>query len=94
MTARVGHSLSVIEFTGLNALLGQMELTKTSDAYMPGAALYIEITAEKRLVGSQQSTSYHIPIITVPKGNPACITRLEDLARPGAKLIWGIPKLP
>ena len=80
-------------YAGSNALLSQMELTKTGDAYMPGATLYIEIAAEKGLVGSQQSICYHIPIITVPKGNPACITRLEDLARPGVKLIWGDPEV-
>lgn len=80
-------------YAGSNALLSQMELTKTGDAYMPGAALYIEIAAEKGLVESEQSICYHIPIITVPRGNPAAITCLEDLARPGVKLIWGDPEV-
>jgi molybdate transport system substrate-binding protein len=29
----------------------------------------------------------------VPKGNPANITCLEDLAKPGSKLVWGDPEV-
>ena len=80
-------------YAGSQALLSQMELTKEGDVYMPGETMYIEIAAKKGLVGYQQLTCYHIPIITVPKGNPANITCLEDLARPGVKLIFGDPKV-
>jgi molybdate transport system substrate-binding protein len=80
-------------YAGSNALLSQMELTKEGDAYMPGATMYIEIATEKGLVDYQQPICYHIPIITVPKGNPANITCLEDLARPGVKLVFGDPEV-
>jgi molybdate transport system substrate-binding protein len=80
-------------YAGSNALLSQMELTKEGDVYMPGETMYIEIAAKKGLVDYQKLTCYHIPIITVPKGNPAHITCLEDLARPGVKLIFGDPKV-
>jgi molybdate transport system substrate-binding protein len=80
-------------YAGSNALLSQMELTQEGDAYMPGATMYIEIATEKGLVDYQQLICYHIPIITVPKGNPANITCLEDLARPGVKLIFGDPEV-
>jgi len=78
-------------YAGSNALLSQMELTKQGDAYMPGATMYIEVATEKGLVDYQQLICYHIPIITVPKGNPANITCLEDLAKPEVKLVWGDP---
>ena len=80
-------------YAGSNALLSQMELTEEGDAYMPGATMYIEIATEKGFVDYQQLISYHIPIITVPKGNPGNITCLEDLARPGVKLVWGDPEV-
>jgi molybdate transport system substrate-binding protein len=80
-------------YAGSNALLSQMELTQEGDAYMPGATMYIEIATEKGYVDYQQLICYHIPIITVPKGNPANITCLEDLARPGVKLIFGDPEV-
>lgn len=78
-------------YGGSNALLSQMELIREGDAYMPGAAMYLEIAVEKGLIHYQQPISYHIPIITVPKGNPANITSLEDLGRPGVTLVWGDP---
>jgi molybdate transport system substrate-binding protein len=80
-------------YAGSNALLSQMELTKMGDVYMPGETMYIEIATKKGLVDYQKLTCYHIPIITVPKGNPGQITCLEDLARPGVKLIFGDPKV-
>ena len=80
-------------YAGSNALLSQMELTKEGDAYMPGETMYIDIAKEKGLTDYQQLVCYHIPIITVPKGNPANITCLEDLAKPGVKLVWGDPQV-
>ncbi len=80
-------------YAGSNALLSQMELTELGDAYMPGETMYIEIAREKGLTGYQQLVCYHIPVITVPKGNPGNITCLEDLARPGVKLIFGDPEV-
>lgn len=80
-------------YAGSNALLSQMELTQEGDAYMPGATMYIEIATEKGLVDYQQLISYHIPVITVPVGNPANITCLEDLANPEVKLVWGDPEV-
>lgn len=80
-------------YAGSQALLSQMELTRSGDAYMPGETMYMEIAAKKGLVGYQKLTCYHIPIITVPKGNPAHIKSLEDLARPGVRLIFGDPRV-
>ena len=80
-------------YGGSNTLLSQMELTQQGDAYMPGATMYIETATEKGLVDDYQKfVCYHIPIITVPRGNPANITCLEDLARPDVKLIFGDPE--
>ncbi|MDD2666292.1 MAG: tungstate ABC transporter substrate-binding protein WtpA [Methanocellales archaeon] len=80
-------------YAGSNALLSQMELTKAGDCYMPGETMYIEIAAEKGFIDYQQMVCYHIPVITVPKGNPANIMCLEDLARKGVKLVWGDPQV-
>lgn len=80
-------------YAGSNALLSQMELTERGDAYIPGENYYIEIATEKGFIHYQQPVAYHIPVITVPKGNPANITSLSDLARPGLRVIWGDPDL-
>jgi molybdate transport system substrate-binding protein len=79
-------------FAGSNALLSQMQLTRQGDAYMPGATMYIKIAAEKGLIGHKIPIAYHIPVITVPKGNPAGVKGLKDLLRPDVKLVCGDPK--
>lgn len=80
-------------YAGSNALLSQMQLTRQGDAYMPGATLYIDIASEKGLVGYKVPIAYHIPVITVPRGNPAGVKGLEDLTRPGVKVVSGDPKV-
>ncbi|MDO8841954.1 molybdate ABC transporter substrate-binding protein [Methanocalculus sp.] len=76
-------------YGGSNTLLSQMELTKQGDAYMPGATSYIDTAREKGFIDTEANVVYHVPIIIVPKGNPAGITSLEDLAKPGIKVELG-----
>ena len=79
-------------YGGSNMLLSQIELTKKGDCYMPGATMYIEKAKEKGFVDYEKPVAYHIPVIVVPEGNPANIKSLEDLIKPGVKLIMGDPK--
>lgn len=80
-------------FAGANTLLTQMELTEEGDAYMPGASSFMDIAMEKGLIDYQLLICYHIPIITVPEGNPANIATINDLGRDGVRLIWGDPEV-
>jgi len=80
-------------YTGSGAQLSQMELTEEGDAFMPGAAMYLDTAEEKGFVTYRQNVAYHIPVITVPAGNPANIACLEDLARDGVTLVWGDPEV-
>ncbi len=76
-------------YAGSNTLLSQMELTQKGDIYMPGATYYFDVAKEKGFTDYEQLIAYHVPIIEVPKGNPANITSLDDLAKPGVKVILG-----
>jgi len=80
-------------YAGSNALLSQMEITETGDCYMPGATKYIETAQEKGFIATTENICYHVPIITVPKGNPAGITCLEDMAGEGITVVWGDPEV-
>ena len=79
-------------YAGSNTLLSQIELTQEGDVYMPGATMYIETAKEKGFVDYEQNVAYHVPVIAVPEGNPANITCLEDLTKPGVKVVLGDPK--
>ncbi len=79
-------------YAGSNTLLSQIELTKRGDVYMPGATMYINKAKEKGFVDYEKPVAYHIPVIAVPKGNPAKITSLKDLTKPKVKIVFGDPK--
>jgi molybdate transport system substrate-binding protein len=78
-------------FAGSANLLCQMELTEMGDVYMPGATYYFDAAREKGLVSEERRVAYHVPLIAVPKGNPAAITCLADLANPGVEVELGDP---
>ncbi|RZN16249.1 MAG: tungstate ABC transporter substrate-binding protein WtpA [Methanosarcinales archaeon] len=87
------HGVSVnYNYGGSNTLLSQIELTKTGDAYMPGATMYIDAAREKGFVDYEQNIAYHVPVIAVPKGNPAGVTCLNDLTKPEVKVVLGDSK--
>ena len=79
-------------YAGSNTLLSQMELTQEGDIYMPGATYYFDVAKEKGFTDYEQLIAYHVPVIAVPKGNPANITSLDDLANPGVTVILGDSK--
>jgi molybdate transport system substrate-binding protein len=81
-------------FGGSAQLLSQIELYQTGDLYMPGARSYIESAIEKGYVDGTRDAVYHVPCIITPKGNPAGIESLEDLALPGVRVVLGEPTGP
>jgi molybdate transport system substrate-binding protein len=85
-----------IEYTYGNSaqLLSQIELLQTGDAYMPGARPYIQIAIDKGYVNRSVDLVYHVMVIAVPKGNPANISSLQDLATPGVRVAMGEPSGP
>lgn len=87
-TDKTGIPINFI-FGGSNTLLTQMNLTQMGDVYMPGATAYFDSARKMGLVGNESLVVYHIPVIAVPKGNPANITSLADLAKPGVRVALG-----
>lgn len=78
-----------LNYGGCAQLLGQMEINKTGDVFVGGSMNDADIALEKSFTEECLEVVYHIPAIAVPKGNPAAITSLEDMAKPGIKLILG-----
>ncbi len=73
-------------------LLAQLERV-CGDLYAPGSPYYMRLAEAKGLVdpGSVRVVAYLYPVILVPRGNPARIHGLEDLARPGVRVGLGNP---
>jgi molybdate transport system substrate-binding protein len=79
-------------YAGSGHLLNQIELTQLGDVYQPGAMYYFDMARENGFIDYEKLVACHVPVIAVPTGNPANITGLDDLAKPGARLAMGDPK--
>ncbi len=78
-----------LNYGGCAQLLGQMEINTTGDVFVGGSMNDADIALEKGFTKEFVEVVYHIPAIAVPKGNPADVATLEDLAKSGMKLILG-----
>ncbi len=79
----------VLNYAGCPQLLSQMEINEKGDVFVGGSLGDMEIAIEKGFTDSYEKIAYHKPAIGVPKGNPANIATIEDMAKDGVKLILG-----
>jgi molybdate transport system substrate-binding protein len=83
-----------LTFGGSGSLLSQIELSKSGDLYIPGSPDYMVKAERQGMVdpSSEQKIAYLVPVMAVPRGNPANIKSLADLARPGVRVGIGNPE--
>ncbi len=79
----------ICNYAGSGHLLNQIELAEKGDVYQPGAMYYSTIARDKGFIDYEKPVAYHVPVIAVPKGNPANITCPDDLANPGVRVALG-----
>lgn len=92
-TAETGIPVQT-NFGGSGELLSQYRLTGRGDLYFPGSVDFMTIARRDGLIdiASETTVVYLMPAINVRKGNPLKITSLEDLARPGVRVVIGNPE--
>jgi len=66
--------------------------TRRGDLYIPGGAYYVDLARPYGLIAANKPVCYMTPVLAVRKGNPAHVTGLKDLARPGLRVALGDPK--
>ena len=77
-----------LTFNNSGVLLNQLQTTKKGDIYMPGGMPYMEKAEEQGCIDETAAPiAVHTPVIITPKGNPAGISTVEDLAKADVKLI-------
>ncbi|MEA4924342.1 MAG: molybdate ABC transporter substrate-binding protein [Syntrophomonadaceae bacterium] len=76
-------------YAGCAQLLSQMEINQQGDVFVGGSLGDMDVAKQKGFADKYVEVAYHTPAIAVPKGNPAGITSLADMAKPGVRLILG-----
>jgi molybdate transport system substrate-binding protein len=77
-----------LTFNNSGALLNQLETMKKGDIYMPGGMPFVEAAQKKGYIDEVVGPiAYHTPVIITPKGNPANISSVRDLAHSSLKLV-------
>jgi molybdate transport system substrate-binding protein len=75
-------------FNNSGSLLGQLELSRKGDLYIPGSMAFVDKAKAAGFVAEVAGPmAYHVPIIITPKDNPAHIATVQDLAKPGVRLV-------
>jgi molybdate transport system substrate-binding protein len=92
---RYGVSVDV-HYGSSGEIFSQVAAGQPCDVLIPGAEKYTEDALKNGWVIEEtiKKMVLHVPVIAVPHGNPANITCLEDLAKPGVRVSIGDPKAP
>jgi len=83
-------------FKGSGYFIADVARSKEGDLYLPGEEFYLLQAYERGYIEKydpqRDVAAYFMVVIATPKGNPAGITKVEDLARPGVRVGLGNPK--
>ncbi|MFN8111129.1 MAG: molybdate ABC transporter substrate-binding protein [Thermoleophilia bacterium] len=89
MAPKLKYSLA-----GADQLALQIRQGAPADVFASANVKYPDQLFHAGLVGQPQIFAYNVLVVLVPKSNPANITSINDLARPGVKLVIGDSTVP
>ena len=85
-----------VHYGSSGEIFSQVAAGQPCDVLIPGAEKYTQDALKNGWVIEEtiKKLVLHVPVIAVPQGNPAHITCLADLAKPGVRVSIGDPKAP
>lgn len=88
--AETGQKIDMT-FAGSGTVLAQVLQEHIGDLYIPGSDDYMDKAQSKGAVlpKTRKVLAYLVPAVLVAKGNPKNIEGIEDLARPGVRVVVG-----
>lgn len=82
-------------FAGSQVLVLQIEQGAAADVFASADDRWMKVAQDSGLIdGAPQTFAHNRLVVIVPKGNPARIGKLQDLARPGVKLVLAADAVP
>ncbi|BBO85686.1 molybdenum ABC transporter substrate-binding protein [Desulfosarcina ovata subsp. sediminis] len=91
------HGVTVdVHYGSSGEIFGMIAAGQPCDVLIPGAEKYTLDALDNGWVEKEtiRKLVLHLPAIAVPKGNPANVKGLDDLARQGVRVSIGDPKAP
>ncbi|HET7483418.1 MAG TPA: molybdate ABC transporter substrate-binding protein [Actinomycetota bacterium] len=82
------------EFAGSDDLAAQIEHGATPDVYAAATTTYPDELHDEGLLDDPVAFATNELVVLVPRSNPAGISSLKDLARPGVRVVMGAPGVP
>ena len=79
----------ICDYAGSGYLVAKIEATRSGDIFVPGDYVFVSMLEKKGLISQYTNFTQHIPVIAVPRGNPAGIHSFFDLAKPGVRVAAG-----
>lgn len=89
------HGVTIeVHYGSSGEIFGMLGVGQTCDVFIPGAEKYTQDAIKNGWIDAAtvRNIVKHVPVIVVPGGNPANITGLDDLARPGVRVALGDPR--
>ncbi|MFV0445884.1 MAG: molybdate ABC transporter substrate-binding protein [Planctomycetaceae bacterium] len=82
-----------IQYGGSNTLLNQLQVNRSADAdlFLAADEFYLDKAIKLGLADDVIPIAYTIPVLAVPRGNPAGIKSLADLLRPDVRIAIADP---
>jgi molybdate transport system substrate-binding protein len=86
----------VYNFAGSQQLVQQLGQGAPADVFASanGAQMQVAVNAGRVVSGTQRNFAHNRLVVIYPLDNPAAITTLEDLAKPGIKLVLAAAEVP
>jgi molybdate transport system substrate-binding protein len=81
-------------FAGTDTLTTQIEQGAPADVFAGASTKYGDELSGKGLIDSPRTFATNALVVVVPAANPAHITSLRDLTKPGVKLVIGDATVP
>jgi len=94
VTKKSGYSYHFV-FSGSQQLAAQLEQGAPADVFASADDRWMSYASEHDLIdGSAKRFARNRLIVITPASNPGRIDKLEDLARPGVKVLIGVESVP
>jgi molybdate transport system substrate-binding protein len=81
-------------FAGSDSLAFQIQQSAPADVFAAASPKYPDLLYKQGLVEKPIQFATNTLVLIVPKSNPAGIRKVDDLAKPGVKIVVGDPAVP